>query len=97
MAATDTQRRIHVETRPHNDRQRFQSEHRSGQKGCSGRSGCHTDRGQAAHVLLSFEHYRELVKRRPGIAEILGGPPGVADIDFELPGRNDVARAAVFG
>lgn len=56
-----------------------------------------TDRGRPAHVLLSFEHYRELVKRRPGIAEILGGPPGVADIDFELPGRNDVARAAVFG
>lgn len=56
-----------------------------------------TNRGRPSHVLLSFEHYRELVKRRPSVAEILGGPPGVADIDFELPGRDDVARAAAFG
>ncbi len=55
-----------------------------------------TNRGQPSHVLLSYDHYRKLVYKRPNIADILGETPGIADIDFEIPRLDDVARAAVF-
>lgn len=41
-----------------------------------------TDRGRAAHVLLSIEDYQRLAKQRRSIADALA-MPGVADIDFE--------------
>lgn len=55
-----------------------------------------TDRGRTSHVLLSYEHYREMADSKPSIVDILGEPAGVADIDFEIPRRDDLGRAAVF-
>ncbi|MYA39232.1 MAG: type II toxin-antitoxin system Phd/YefM family antitoxin [Acidimicrobiia bacterium] len=55
-----------------------------------------TDRGQTSHVLLSYEHYRELADNKPSIVDILCATPGIGDIDFEIPRLRDVARPAVF-
>ena len=55
-----------------------------------------TDRGRPSHVLLTYEHYRELVDKDQSLIDILGEPPGIADIDFEIPRRDDLARAASF-
>jgi len=41
-----------------------------------------TDRGKAAHVLLSIEEYQRLTQQRRNIADALA-MPGVADIEFE--------------
>lgn len=43
-----------------------------------------TDRGQPAHVLLTFEDYQRLTRQRRSIADALA-MPGVEDIDFEPP------------
>lgn len=43
-----------------------------------------TDRGQPAHVLLTFEDYQRLTRQRRSIANALA-MPGVEDIDFEPP------------
>lgn len=55
-----------------------------------------TDRGQTSHVLLSYEHYREMTSDQPSIVDILCDTPGIGDIDFEIPRRRDLARPAVF-
>ncbi|MDE0230975.1 MAG: type II toxin-antitoxin system Phd/YefM family antitoxin [bacterium] len=55
-----------------------------------------TNRGRPSHVLLSYEHYREMTEDQPSIVDILGEPPGVADTEFDIPKRDDLARAAVF-
>ena len=55
-----------------------------------------THRGRPSHVLLSYEHYREIADDQPSIVDILGEPPGVGDIDFKIPRRDDLGRAAVF-
>lgn len=55
-----------------------------------------TDRGQTSHVLLSYEHYREIASDQPSIVDILGKPAGIADVDFDIPKRDDLGRAAVF-
>lgn len=47
-----------------------------------------TDRGRAAHVLLSIEDYQRLTKQRRSIADALAMPLA-ADIDFE-PSRVSV-------
>lgn len=59
-----------------------------------------TDRGRPSHVLLSNEHYRELVPEelvpeRRSIVDLLCRTPGIGDIDFEVPRRDDLGRAAV--
>ena len=43
-----------------------------------------TDRGRAAHVLLSIEDYRRLTRERRSLLDALS-MPGLADIDFEPP------------
>jgi len=43
-----------------------------------------TDRGRPAHVLLSFDAYRQLTKQRRNIADALAMAE-IADIDFEPP------------
>lgn len=43
-----------------------------------------TDRGHAAHVLLSIEDYQKLTKTKSTIIDQLAMPE-VADIDFEAP------------
>ena len=48
-----------------------------------------TDRGKAAHVLLSVEEYRKILRRDPSIAELLASPEtaDIADKDW-LPVRS---------
>jgi prevent-host-death family protein len=43
-----------------------------------------TDRGRAAHVLLSIEEYRRITDGHRKIADALA-MPGVAEIEFEPP------------
>ena len=55
-----------------------------------------TDRGRPAFVLLSIEHYRQMLVEEPNLAELLCQTPGVGDIDFEIPKFDDVAEPAAF-
>lgn len=54
-----------------------------------------TDRGRAAHVLLSIEEYQRITGSHRNIAELLA-MPGIEDVDFEPVVRGDVARSASF-
>lgn len=53
-----------------------------------------TDRGRPAHVLLTFEAYKRLVGGEGAIIESLGQPPGIEDVELEIPRLRDVARPA---
>ena len=53
-----------------------------------------TNRGQATHVLLSYEDYRALVRGSPTLVELLCATPGVGEIDLPLPRRVDLPRPA---
>jgi prevent-host-death family protein len=54
-----------------------------------------TDRGQPAHVLLTFEEYKRISGTRTKIADLLA-MPGIEDIDLDIPSIRDVAQAADF-
>lgn len=53
-----------------------------------------TERGHPAHVLLTFEEYQRLVGSKGSIVERLGLPPGVEDVELEIPPLRDPARPA---
>lgn len=55
-----------------------------------------TDRGRVSHVLLSFEDYERLAQNQASIIDFLGGPPGVEDIEFDVPTSPGVAAPAGF-
>lgn len=55
-----------------------------------------TDRGKPAHVLLSIEEYRRLTNKGRSIIETLGMPPGIEDVELEIPPMRDLARSADF-
>jgi prevent-host-death family protein len=55
-----------------------------------------TDRGTAAHVLLSIEEYQRLTGGQDNIIDRLGLPPGVEDVELEIPSMRDLARAVEF-
>jgi prevent-host-death family protein len=55
-----------------------------------------TDRGTPAHVLLSIEEYRRLTGTQHSIIDSLGLPPGVEDVELDIPPLRDLARAAKF-
>ena len=55
-----------------------------------------TDRGKPAHVLLSIEDYRRLTKKGRSIIDTLGMPPGIEDVELEIPPMRDPARPAEF-
>ena len=50
-----------------------------------------TDRGRAAHVLLSIDDYRRLAGQRRNIADLLA-MPGLADVELDIPPRTERAR-----
>jgi prevent-host-death family protein len=52
-----------------------------------------TDRGRPAHVLLSIEDYRRLAGQTQDIAEALGWPPGIEDVEIEFPRSREVPGA----
>jgi superfamily II helicase len=53
-----------------------------------------TDRGRVSHVLLRFEDYERLARNQPSIVDLLAGPPGVEEVEFEAPALRDVAAPA---
>ncbi len=55
-----------------------------------------TDRGTPTHVLLSIEEYRRLTRGPGDLIDQLGLPPGVEDVELEIPPMRDRARAADF-
>jgi len=55
-----------------------------------------TDRGKPAHVLLSIEEYRRLTNKGRSIIDTLGMPPGIEDVELEIPSMRDLARPADF-
>ena len=53
-----------------------------------------TDRGHAAHVLLTIEEYQEITDKGKSIVELLA-MPDAADIDFDAPRvKSDLYRPA---
>ena len=53
-----------------------------------------TDRGKPAHVLLSIEDYRRLSGVQSSIVDMLSLPPGIEDVELELPSMRDLPRPA---
>ena len=53
-----------------------------------------TDRGNPAHVLLTFDDYQRLTGGRDSIIDLLGLPVGVEDVELETPRPRDLARPA---
>lgn len=52
-----------------------------------------TDRGKAAHVLLTIDEYQRLSGHRRNIVEALS-MPGLAEIDFDPPRSRELPKAA---
>lgn len=52
-----------------------------------------TDRGEPAHVLLTFDAYKRITCGPAKIADLLA-MPGVADVPFDVPQPRDAAQAA---
>ena len=55
-----------------------------------------TDRGRPSHVLLSYDHYRQLTNGTRTLADVMGGAPDAGDVELELPERSSIARPAAF-
>lgn len=53
-----------------------------------------TERGRPAHVLMSYEEYQQLTESKGSVVEALGQPPGVEDVELEIPPLRDPARPA---
>ncbi len=53
-----------------------------------------TERGRPAHVLLSIEEYERLTSSKGSLIDLLGLPPGVEDVELEIPPLRDFARPA---
>lgn len=53
-----------------------------------------TERGRPAHVLLTFRDYQRLTLDTGSVIDILGLPPGVEDVELEIPAMRDLARPA---
>ena len=53
-----------------------------------------TDRGEPSFVLLSYDHYRELIGGSSLLIETLCRTPGAGEIDFDPPRRRDLAEPA---
>lgn len=54
-----------------------------------------TDRGRPAHVLLTWRAYAGLAGE-DRLIDLLGEPPGIADVELVIPRSRDVARPASF-
>lgn len=55
-----------------------------------------TDRGEPAHVLMTFEQYVRLSADKPSIVELLTATPGVGDVEFEVPRSRELPAPIVF-
>ena len=52
-----------------------------------------TDRGQPAHVVLTFEAYKKITRMHTKIADLLA-MPGIEGIELEIPQLRDLAQSA---
>jgi prevent-host-death family protein len=52
-----------------------------------------TDRGKPAHVLLTIDEYERLLGDRR-VIDLLGEPPGIADVELAFTSSADLARPA---
>lgn len=52
-----------------------------------------TDRSRPAHVLLTFEEYKQITRGQTKIADLLA-MPGAEDIELPNPEKRDLARPA---
>jgi hypothetical protein len=43
---------------------------------------------------LTFEEYQKLLSRPGGIIDMLGMPPGIEDVELEIPHIRDLAEPA---
>jgi hypothetical protein len=43
---------------------------------------------------LTFEEYQKLLSRPGGIIDMLGMPPGIEDVELEIPRIRDLAEPA---
>ncbi len=55
-----------------------------------------TDRGKPAHVLLTIEEYLRITRGADDIADRLGLPEGIEDVELEIPAFRELARPADF-
>ena len=55
-----------------------------------------TDRGRPSHVLMTFEDFSRLAAVQPSIGDLLSVPPGIEDIEFEIPTDRAPAEPARF-
>ena len=55
-----------------------------------------TDRGRPSHVLLTFEHYQRLAAQGVGMADLLSQPPGIENIEFDIPISRESAEPTRF-
>jgi prevent-host-death family protein len=53
-----------------------------------------TDRGQPAHVLLTYEDYQRLAGNQASIVDLLSVPAEEADIPLETTPARELARSA---
>lgn len=53
-----------------------------------------TDRGQPAHVLLTFADYQQLIGHQETIIDLLGAPAGVEDADLQITPLRDPPQPA---
>lgn len=53
-----------------------------------------TDRGRPAHVLLTFKDYQRLTRETRSLIDLLGLPPGVEDVELEIPSLRELPRSA---
>ena len=54
-----------------------------------------TDRGKPSHVLLTYDDYERLLGGK-SIADLLGDPDGIEDVQFEPPRSREVAQPSSF-
>ena len=55
-----------------------------------------TDRGGPAHVLLSIDEYQRLAGGHASLVDQIGLPPGVEDVQLDIPTCLELARPADF-
>jgi hypothetical protein len=47
-------------------------------------------------VLLTFADYQRLAANQPSIIDLLSQPPGIEDIELQVPSPTDTAEPAAF-
>lgn len=57
----------------------------------------HPRESEAAHVVLTSQHYRLLAGGGPSLVDVLSATPAAGEVDIPLPERNEFAQPAELG